>query len=72
MDWVDRPQHYEGLYGILQLLQDSHVGNFLLKTLKFDWVTFHSATLQLKYLDFQSKQYTKKLMPVISGFCIWL
>ena len=31
--WVDRPQHYKGLYGILQLLQGSHLDNFLLKTL---------------------------------------
>ena len=34
MDWVDRPQNYKDLYGILQLLQSSHLGNFPLKTLK--------------------------------------
>ena len=33
--WVDRrPQNYKGLYGILQLLQGSHLDNFPLKTLK--------------------------------------
>ena len=32
MNWVDRPQNYKGLYGILQLLQDSHLDNFSLKT----------------------------------------
>ena len=33
MDWVARPQNYKGLYGILQLLQGSHLDNFPLKTL---------------------------------------
>ena len=42
MDWVDRPQNYKGLYGILQLLQGSYLDNFLLKTLKLGWVAFHS------------------------------
>ena len=41
------------------------------KTLKLDWVAFHSLTFQLKCLDFQSKQY-KKLAPVLSRFCNWL
>ena len=31
----------EGLYGILQLLQSSHVDSFPLKTLKLGWVAFH-------------------------------
>ena len=34
----------KGLYGILQLLQGSYLDNFPLKTLKLDWVAFHSAT----------------------------
>ena len=68
MDWVDRPQNYKGLYGILQLLQGSHLDNFPPKTLKLGWVAFHSLTIQLKYLDFQSNQY-KKLAPVLSRFC---
>ena len=34
MVWVDRPQNYKGLYGILQLLKGSHLDNFPLKTLK--------------------------------------
>ena len=54
MDWVDRPQNYKDLYGILQLLQGSHLDNFPLKTLKLGWVAFHSLTFQLKCLDFQS------------------
>ena len=52
MDWVDRPQNYRDLYGILQLLQGSHLDNFPLKTLKLGWVAFHSLTFQLKCLDF--------------------
>ena len=39
----------KGLYGILQLLQASHLDNFPLKTLQLGWVAFHS----LKCLDFQ-------------------
>ena len=34
MDWVDGPKNYKGLYGILQLLQCSHLDNFPQKTLK--------------------------------------
>ena len=41
MDWVDRPRNYKGLYGILQLLQGSHLGNFPQKTLKLGRVAFH-------------------------------
>ena len=43
MDWVDRPQNYKALQGILQLLQGSHLDNFPLKTLKLGWVAFHSS-----------------------------
>ena len=68
MDWVDRPKTCKGLYGILQLLQGSHLDNFPLKTLKLNWVAFHSVTFQLKCLDFQSNQY-KKLVLVLSRFC---
>ena len=67
MDWIDRPQNYMGLHGILQLLQGSHLDNYPLKTLKLDWMAFHSVTFQLKCLDFQSNQY-KKLAPVLSRF----
>ena len=56
MDWVDRPKNCKGLYGILQLLQGSHLDNFSLKTLKLVWVAFHSVTFRLKCLDFQSDQ----------------
>ena len=68
MDWVDRPQNFKGLYGILQLLQGSHLGNSPLKTLKLDWVACHSVTFELSCLDFQSNQY-KKIVPVLSCFC---
>ena len=71
MDWVDKPQNCKDLYGILQLLRGSHWNNFLQKTLKLDWVAFHSVTFQLKCLDFQANQY-KKLVPVLSCFCNWL
>ena len=68
MDWVDRPKNYKGLYGILQLLQGSHLDNFQQRTLKLGRVAFHSVTFQFQCLDFQSNQY-KKLAPVPSRFC---
>ena len=68
MDCLDRPQTYEGLYGILQLLQGSNLDNFPLKTLKLVWVAFHSLKFSLKCLDCQSSQY-KNLAPVLSRFC---
>ena len=68
MDWVDRPKNYKRLYGILQLLEGSHLDILSLKTLKLGWVAFHSLTFQLKCLDFKSNQY-KKLAPVLSRFC---
>ena len=68
MDWVEKPQNYKGLYGILQLLRGSHLKDFPLKTRKLGWVAFHSETFQLKCLDFQSNQH-KKLVPVLSHFC---
>ena len=71
MDWVDKPQNFKDLYGILQLLRGSHLNSFPLKTLKLGWVAFHSVKFQLKCLDFQSNQY-KKLVPVLSRFCNWL
>ena len=52
--------------GILQLLQGSYFDNYKLKTLKLDWLAFHSVTFQC--LDFQSNQYGK-LVPVLSRFC---
>ena len=68
MDWVDTPQNYKDLYGSLQTLRGSHLNNILRKTLKLSWVAFHSLTLQLRCLDFQSNQY-KKLVLVLSRFC---
>ena len=71
IDWVDKPQNYKGMYGILQLLQGSHLNNFSLKTLKLCWVAFLSKKFQWKCLDFQSSQSNqyKKLVPVLSHFC---
>ena len=68
MDWVDGPKNYKGLYGILQLLQGSHLDNFPQKTLKLGRVAFHSVTFQFQCMGFQSNQY-KKLAPVPSCFC---
>ena len=42
MNWVDRPQNYKGLYGILQLSQGSDLDNFPLKILTLGCVAFHS------------------------------
>ena len=71
MDWVDKPQNYKDLYGILQLLRGSHLNNFPLETLKLGWVVFHSVTFQLKCLAFQSNQYEKPV-PAPFRFCNWL
>ena len=68
MDWVDKPQNYTGLYGILQLLKESHLNNFLLKALKLGWVTFYLVAFQLQCLDY-TLYNIKKLIPVLSGFC---
>ena len=68
MDWADRPKNYKGLYGILLLLQGSHLDNFPQKTLKLGRVAFHSLTFQFLCLDFQSNRYNK-LAPVPSRFC---
>ena len=46
MDWVDRPRNYKGLYGILQLLQGSHLDNFPQKTLKLGRAAFRSSAFQ--------------------------
>ena len=67
MDQVDRRQNYQGLYGILQLLQGSRLDNFPQKLLKLVGQV-HSLKFQLKCLDFQFNQY-KKLAPVLSRFC---
>ena len=56
MDWVDKPQNYKDLYGILQLLRGSHLNNFSLKTPKLGGVAFHPVKFQLNYLDFQCNQ----------------
>ena len=45
MDWVDKPQNYKDLLGILQLLRGSHYNTFPLKTLKLGWVAFLSVNL---------------------------
>ena len=50
MDWVDRPRNYKGLYGILQLLQGSHLDNFPQKTLTLGRVAFHSSIFNLIYI----------------------
>ena len=42
--WIGLGRNYKSLYGILQLLQDSHLSNFPQKTLKLGWVAFHSST----------------------------
>ena len=68
MDWIDKPQNYKGLYGILQLLQGSHLNNFPLKTLKLGWIDYHYVEFQFKCLDFPYNQY-RKLAPVLSCFC---
>ena len=45
MNWVDKPQNYKGLYGILQLWQGSHLDNFSPETLKLGWVASQSSVV---------------------------
>ena len=56
MDWVDRPKNYKGLYGILQLLQGSHLDNFSQKTLKLNWSGSFSFT-EISVLMFRFSIY---------------
>ena len=51
MDWVDKPQNYKDLYGILQLLRGSHLNNLPRKTLKLGWVAY-SVTFQFEIFRF--------------------
>ena len=68
MDWVDKPQNYKDLYGILPLLQGSHLHNFPLNTLNLGWIAYHSVEFQLICLDFQFNQL-RELAPILSRFC---
>ena len=52
MDWVDRPQNYKDLYGILQLLRGSHLNNLPLKTLKLGWVSFTFSNITVEMFRF--------------------
>ena len=64
MDWVYRPQNYKGLYGILQLLQGSHLDKFL----NLAGLLLLHKHFSCNVSGFQSNQY-KKLAPVLSRFC---
>ena len=43
---------FKGLYGILQLLQDSHLDNFLLKTLKNGLGNFSFSNISVDVFGF--------------------
>ena len=49
LDWVDRPQHHMGLYGILQLLQYFHLP---LETLKLGWIRFPFSNILVQMFRF--------------------
>ena len=66
MDWVDKPQNYKDLCGILQLLRGSHLNNFPLKTLKLGWVAFHSVTFQLLVVQCHSVTFQMLLINLIN------
>ena len=70
MDWVDKPQNYKGLYGILPILQGSHLHNFPLKTLKLGWIAYYPVEFQLKCLDFPSNQF-RETRPSPLTFLQW-
>ena len=53
MDWVDKPQNCKDLYGILQLLQGSHLNKFLLKTQ--GWVAFSFSKISVELFRFSIK-----------------
>ena len=71
MDWVEKPQNYKDLYGILQTLRGCHLKRSLQRTLKLGQIAFHALKFQLRCLNSQSNQ-CKKLVPVLSRFCNWL
>ena len=52
MDWVDKPQNYKDLSGILQLQRGSHLNNFPLKTLKLGWVAFPFSKISVEMFRF--------------------
>ena len=52
MDWVDKPQNYKDLYGILQLLRGSHLSNFPLKTLKTSLDSFSFSNISVEMFRF--------------------
>ena len=55
MNWVDRPQHYKELNGILQLLQGSHLDN---SPLIYLIIFFLSACHYFQYIFNVSSQFT--------------
>ena len=61
MDWVDKPQNYKGLYGLLQLLQGCHLNNVPLKTLKLwlDNLSFSRISVKMFRFSIQSIQETR-------------
>ena len=66
MDWVNRAKSYKGLYGILQLLQGSHLDNFLAE---LGWVAFPSLKCpcdQIFDIHFFTFSYTAVGLPRIS------
>ena len=66
MDWVDKPQNYKDLYGILQFLRGSHLNNFSLKTLKLGWVAFN-CWFSHDVTKFQSLNHEQKFLEKENG-----
>ena len=60
MDLVDNPQNFKSLYGILEVLQGSHLECFLLTTLKLDCLALHSVTFRFTCSDLISNKYKKQ------------
>ena len=68
MDWVGRPQNYNGLSGILQLLQGSFLDDFPLKTRLGSFSVINISVAMFQLQSFQSNQ-SKKVAPVLPRFC---
>ena len=60
MDLVDKPQNFKSLYGILEVLQGSHLECFLLTTLNLACLALHSITFRFTCSDLKSNKYKKQ------------
>ena len=71
MDWVDKPQNYKDLYGILQTLRGSHLNNFPRKFLKLGWVACHSVTFHVAKVKVSRSTHSMDDVIPFLAYCIY-